>query len=230
MPVYFLDPDQPGFPDPVRSDSNGLLAIGGRLDPLWLIEAYAAGIFPWFSDDDPLMWWSPDPRAVLYPGETKVSKSMRKYLTRNIFEIRIDTVFDQVILNCREVKRRSDDKTWISHDIIKAYSELHRLGLAHSFETWQDGKLAGGLYGVSLGTLFFGESMFSLVDNASKFAFISMSNILEKHNFTLIDCQLPNEHLMSMGCIEMKKKDFLKILRKDDPEKTITGNWGQLLM
>jgi len=230
MPVYLLDPDHPVFPDPVRSDSSGLLAIGGRIDPVWLIEAYASGIFPWFSDEDPLMWWSPDPRAVLYPGKAKVSKSMKKYFTNNVFEIKIDSAFDKVILNCREVKRKSEDKTWISHDIIKAYSELYKLGLAHSFETWREGKLVGGLYGVSLGTMFFGESMFSLVDNASKFAFISLSNILDKNNFKLIDCQLPNEHLMSMGCVEMKKIDFLSILRSDDPQKTISGNWGKLLI
>ena len=230
MPVYHLDPDFPGFPDPIRSDKSGLLAIGGGLDPDWLIMAYSSGIFPWFSDEDPVMWWSPDPRAVLYPGKAKVSKSMKKYFTNKMFEIRIDSAFDQVILNCREAKRKSEDKTWISHDIIRAYSELHRLGLAHSFETWHEGKLVGGLYGVSLGSMFFGESMFSLVDNASKFAFISLSNILQKNRFKLIDCQLPNEHLMSMGCIEMKKKQFLSLLYEDDPSSTLAGNWDQLLI
>lgn len=230
MPVYFLDPDNPGFPDPLRSDNSGLLAIGGRIDPIWLIEAYSAGIFPWFSDDDPVMWWSPDPRAVIYPGKVKVSRSMKKYFFKDIFEIRIDSAFDQVIASCREIKRKSEDKTWISHDIIRAYSELHRMGLAHSFETWQEEKLVGGLYGVSLGTMFFGESMFSLVDNASKFAFITLSNILKKNAFKLIDCQMPNEHLMSLGCFEMQKKEFLSILNEDDPSKTIVGNWGQLLI
>ena len=230
MPVYALNSDSPGFPDPMRSDRNGLLAIGGKLDPDWLIEAYAVGVFPWFNESDPIMWWSPNPRSVVYPGDVKISKSMKTYMSNGSFKLRIDTSFDNVISQCKTVYRKDQEGTWITEDVKKAFIEMHRIGLAHSFETWQNGKLVGGLYGISLGTFFFGESMFSTLPNASKFAFISLSEILRKNHFELIDCQIPNPHLKSMGCFEMKKKEYLKILWKNDLEKTIQGNWSDLLI
>lgn len=229
MPVYALNPDYPGFPDPLRSDRNGLLAVGGKLDPVWLIEAYSAGVFPWFNESDPIMWWSPNPRSVVYPGEVKISKSMKQLLNNGSFELRVDSSFESVIQQCRAIKRKDQDDTWITEEVKKAFIEMHRLGLAHSFETWHNEEMIGGLYGISLGRIFFGESMFSTVPNASKFAFISLSEILKKNSFDLIDCQIPNPHLASMGCFDMRKKEYLKILWKNDPEKTIIGNWNELL-
>ncbi|MBK7096002.1 MAG: leucyl/phenylalanyl-tRNA--protein transferase [Saprospiraceae bacterium] len=229
MPVYSLNPDLPGFPDPARSDRNGLLAVGGKLNPEWLIEAYSAGVFPWFNESDPIMWWSPNPRSVVYPGEVKISKSMKQLLNNGRFELRVDSSFESVIQQCRAIKRKDQDDTWITEEVKKAFIEMHRIGLAHSFETWYNEVLVGGLYGISLGTIFFGESMFSTVPNASKFAFISLSEILKKNSFVLIDCQIPNPHLTSMGCFDMRKKEYLKILWKNDPEKTIIGNWNELL-
>jgi leucyl/phenylalanyl-tRNA--protein transferase len=229
MPVYALNPDYPGFPDPLRSDRNGLLAVGGKLDPVWLIEAYSVGVFPWFNESDPIMWWSPNPRSVVYPGEVKISKSMKQLLNNGRFALRIDSSFENVIQQCRSIKRKDQDDTWITEEVKKAFIEMHRIGLAHSFETWHNGLLVGGLYGISLGTIFFGESMFSTVPNASKFAFIYLSEILKRNNFDLIDCQIPNPHLASMGCFNMIKKEYLNILWKNDPEKTIIGNWNELL-
>jgi leucyl/phenylalanyl-tRNA--protein transferase len=229
MPVYSLNPDIPGFPDPARSDRNGMLAVGGKLDPEWLIEAYSVGVFPWFNNYDPILWWSPDPRCVVYPGGVKITRSMKQILDKCRFELRIDSSFKSVIEKCRSVYRKDQEDTWITEDMLNAYIKMHRLGLAHSFETWHEGILVGGLYGISLGTIFFGESMFSSVSNASKFAFISLSEILQRNNFDLIDCQIPNPHLVSMGCIEMKRKDYLKIVWNNKPEKTIIGNWSELL-
>lgn len=229
MPVYALNTEFPGFPDPRRSDKSGLLAIGGKLDPEWLYIAYSLGVFPWFNSDDPIMWWSPDPRAVIYPGQVNISKSMKTLLRKEVFSLKIDTAFEEVIDRCKLILRRDQDDTWITEDVKTAYIQMHTLGFAHSFETWQGDELVGGLYGVSIGKMFFGESMFSDVSNASKFAFIQLSEILKANSFTLIDCQIPNPHLARMGCFEMKRKDYLRILYANDPRTTIAGDWGEIL-
>ncbi len=229
MPIFKLNSEIIGFPPPQFAESSGLLAIGGKLEPKWLIEAYKTGIFPWFNEDDPFLWWSPDPRSVAKPGEIKVSKSMKRYFRKNIFSLKIDSDFEKVIDNCQKMKRKNQDGTWITDELKNAYIELHENGIAHSFETWKNGKLTGGLYGVSLGKMFFGESMFSLESNASKFAFISLSEILKLNGFTLIDCQIPNPHLKSMGCYEIKRDDFLELLNQNNNENSLIGNWFEIL-
>jgi len=231
MPIYSLDKDNLLFPPPELADSSGLLAVGGKLNVEWVLEAYMTGLFPWFNEEDPIMWWSPDPRSVILPEDVKVSKSMRKYFNNGKFELKIDTAFDLVVNNCKTTKRiNQEGGTWITDDMKMVYGELHKLGFAHSFETWEEGKLVGGLYGVSIGKIFFGESMFSHVSNASKFSFISLSNILKQNNFNLLDCQIPNPHLVSMGCIDMDRKEYLQILYNNSFEETIIGNWGEALI
>jgi leucyl/phenylalanyl-tRNA--protein transferase len=188
MSVYYFDND-PIFPPVEYSNEDGILAVGGDLSPGRLIEAYTNGIFPWYSSDTPILWWSPDPRFVIYPDAVKVSKSMRQVLRRNIFDIRYDTSFREVIIACSK-ERKHEKGTWITSEMIEAYIALHNLGLAHSVEAWHDGKLAGGLYGVSIGRIFFGESMFSYESNASKAAFIVLAENLVKLGFDLIDSQV----------------------------------------
>jgi len=223
MPIYFLNQNDCVFPHPNMADSQGVLAIGGDLNPERLLLAYSYGIFPWFNEDDPIIWWSPDPRSVIYPGEVKITKSMRSYLKK--YELKIDHSFEEVIDNCKKIFRKEEEGTWITEEMKEAYIELHHKGYAHSFEAWEDGELIGGLYGVSLGKCFFGESMFSKRSNASKFAFINLNRILERKGFSLIDCQVPNAHLTSMGCAEMPKEEYLEILKKNIFEKTLVGNW-----
>jgi leucyl/phenylalanyl-tRNA--protein transferase len=223
MPVYFLHPDLYVFPHPEMADENGILAIGGDLDPERVLTAYRFGIFPWYDEDDPITWWSPDPRAVVIPGEVKVSKSMRPYLRK--YELKIDTSFEEVISFCKEIQRNDEFGTWITGEMMKTYIELHHLGYAHSFETWYDGKLIGGLYGLSLGKCFFGESMFSLKSNASKFAFIKLSQLLKQWEFLLIDCQVPNDHLTSMGCTKISRTKYLDFMRQNLRYITKNGRW-----
>ncbi len=230
MPIFSLHEDIVGFPPPELASDYGLLAIGGSLSIEWLIEAYSSGVFPWFNEDEPIMWWSPDPRSVIVPGEVKIAKSMRKYFKKAIFELRIDHAFDEVVRACKTTFRKDQDGTWITDDIVEAYNDLHNYGLAHSFETWFDGKLVGGLYGVSLGKLFFGESMFAKMTDASKFALISLSNILKNNNFELIDCQIPNPHLINMGCKDMSREEYIEIIGKNDIANTVRGNWSSGIM
>ena len=230
MPVFSLDPNILFFPPCELSDPTGLLAIGGKLDVDWLLEAYSTGVFPWFNENEPIMWWSPDPRSVAKPGEILISKSMKPYFRKNIYQLKIDNSFEQVIDSCQKIPRKDQDGTWITTEMKEVYIRLFEEGYAHSFETYYENKLVGGLYGVSLGKMFFGESMFSLKSNASKFAFISLSLILKKNNFTLIDCQVPNSHLKSMGCYEMNREKYLRLLSKNNSEKTIRGNWSSGLL
>lgn len=230
MPIFALDSDYLVFPPPTMADSSGLLAVGGQLDVEWLLEAYSSGIFPWYNEGEPIMWWSPDPRSVIAPGKVKISKSMRSYFRKNIFELKIDSSFDRVMENCKKIYRKDQDGTWITEDMKKAYNSLHESGFAHSIETWRDNELVGGLYGVSLGKMFFGESMFSLENNASKFAFICLSVILLQNDFELIDCQVPNPHLSSMGCKEITRGNYLKKLETNKFSDTIQGNWGSGLL
>ncbi len=230
MTVFALNAHKAFFPPPNMADESGLLAIGGKLEAHWLLEAYSSGIFPWFNEEDPIMWWSPDPRSVIVPGNLKIRKSMRTYFNSGKFELRIDYDFNGVINNCQKISRKGQNGTWITSDMKKAYKNLHKLGYAHSFETWKDNQLVGGLYGVSLGKIFFGESMFSLISNASKFALLSLSMILKENGFKLLDCQIPNSHLNNMGCRELSRDDYLEILSQNKSEKSIIGNWGKGLI
>ena len=200
------------FPPPEMADEDGLLAIGGDLCTERLLLAYRSGIFPWYNEDEPICWWSPDPRFVLYPDKVIVSSSMKTVLQNGKFRFTTNRAFIQVIQNCKTVSRKEQDGTWISPAMQKAYTALHQLGYAHSAETWLDGKLVGGLYGIRLGNIFFGESMFSLKTNASKFAFINYVQQLQKENVQLIDCQLHTNHLQSMGARMIPRELFMQIL------------------
>ncbi len=214
MPLIFLD-DTLWFPSLDAASSDGLLAIGGDLRTERLLLAYKNGIFPWYNEDEPPMWWSPDPRFVLFPEELRISKSMKQIVKKNEFEFKVNGAFEHVIRNCSQVKRNGVHGTWISNDIIEAYTELHRLGYAYSAEAWLQGQLVGGLYGVLLGNVFFGESMFSLVSNASKFAFISWVQSLQQQGVILIDCQVHTPHLESLGSRMIRRSDFVEILKEN---------------
>jgi leucyl/phenylalanyl-tRNA--protein transferase len=192
---------------------NGLLAAGGDLSVARLVEAYGRGIFPWFNEGQPILWWSPDPRMVLFPAEMKVSRSLAKTLRKASFEIRADTAFRDVVTNCR-LPRQGQDGTWITAQMVDAYCEMHREGIAHSVETWRDGKLVGGLYGVALGRAFFGESMFTHVTDASKVALVTLVRQLEAWGFGLVDCQMTTTHLASFGAREIPRAEFTRRLRE----------------
>jgi leucyl/phenylalanyl-tRNA---protein transferase len=200
------------FPPLDTADEDGLLAIGGDLSTERLLLAYRSGIFPWFNEDEPICWWSPDPRFVLYPTELNVSSSMKTVLQNGKYRFTTNRAFEQVIQNCKTVSRHGQDGTWISAAMQKSYTTLHQLGYAHSAEAWQDGELIGGLYGIRLGNLFFGESMFSLKPNASKFAFINYVRQLQKENIQLIDCQLHTKHLESLGARMIPRELFTQML------------------
>lgn len=200
------------FPDPEMADDEGLLAIGGNLSPEMLVKAYSIGAFPWYNEEDPILWWCPNPRLVLFPHEVKVSKSMQQLLKKKPFSYSVDACFDRVIEQCREL--RALEGTWISPEIIEAYTTMHQLGLAHSIEVWQEDELVGGLYGIQLGKVFFGESMFSKVSNASKAALIYLCLHCMREGVELIDCQQSTQHLMSMGAREIPRKNFTALLEK----------------
>ena len=210
--IAFLS-DMLVFPDVEQANEEGLLAVGGDLSPKRLLLAYQNGIFPWFNEDSLILWWSPDPRMVLFPRNIKISKSMRKVLRDQRFRLTTNTCFETVMEHCSTVKREGQDGTWITDEMRKAYLSLHDLGFAKSYEVWEDDKLVGGLYGVDLGTIFCGESMFSLKDNASKFAFIKLAVELEEKNYQLIDCQLYTEHLASLGAVEIPRREFIQFLK-----------------
>jgi leucyl/phenylalanyl-tRNA--protein transferase len=221
MPKYRPGPD-PDFPwfgehdryqfPPPHTWSDSIIAVGGNLSPGMLLSAYEQGIFPWYNPEDPILWQSPDPRFVIFPGKIHVSASMRKLLRQGEFEIAFDRNFAGVIAGCAEASRPGQRGTWITDDIIAAYTELHRLGYAHSAEAWKNGELAGGCYGISLGRAFFGESMFTRIPNASKTAFISLAEKLFANGAAFIDCQVPSNHLRSLGGEELSRRDFLKLL------------------
>lgn len=215
------------FPDPSLSDKYGLLCYGGDLSPERLILAYKSGIFPWYEgdSDDDILWWSPDPRFVIYPEEVVYSKSMRKVLRKKIFTITIDRCFRNVIEECASVHKKLDFATWITKGMIDGYCKLHKLGYAHSVETWLNDKLVGGLYGVSIGRMFFGESMFSKVDNASKAAFLTFVKILIKKDFKLIDSQVHNHHIASLGGRNIPRSLYLETLKNLISYDTYIGSW-----
>lgn len=210
--MYFLSKEL-FFPPVSEANSDGILAIGGDLSPERLLLAYKSGIFPWFEEGEPIFWWSPNPRMVLFLDELVVSKSMRNILNRNIFTVTFNQNFREVISNCQKIKRDGQNGTWITSDMIEAYCKLNELGIAKSVEVWQKDELVGGLYGVDLGHVFCGESMFSNVSNASKVAFIALVNQLKKDNYKVLDCQVYNEHLESLGCREIDRTDFMEILK-----------------
>ena len=212
MPMYLLNHEL-FFPPVSEANADGILAIGGDLSPERLVLAYKSGIFPWFEDGEPIIWWSPNPRMVLFLDELVVSKSMRNILNRAVFKVTFNQNFRAVISNCQKVKRNGQRGTWITNEMLEAYCELNRLGIAKSVEVWQNDTLVGGLYGIDLGTIFCGESMFSAVSNASKVAFIGLVNHLKAANYTLIDCQVYNEHLESLGCREIDRIDFMQLLK-----------------
>lgn len=215
MPIFALDKSLV-FPPVHLSEPDGLLAVGGDLSLERLLVAYKNGIFPWYEGKD-ILWWCPNPRFVLYPDELKFSKSMQTVSRTSGFRFQVNTAFSEVVANCKTVSRRGQDSTWISDEVKAAYTNLHVYGYAHSAETWLDGKLVGGLYGVRLGNVFFGESMFSLVSNASKFAFIQFVELLKKDGIVLIDCQVYTPHLESLGARMIERKEFVKILKNNCP-------------
>jgi leucyl/phenylalanyl-tRNA--protein transferase len=226
MPVYRL-PDRISFPPIDHAAKGGLLAVGGDLSPERLLSAYREGIFPWYSQGEPFLWWSPDPRFVLFPEELRISRSMRQFLKKKFLRITFDQAFREVIAACRK-PRPGQDGTWITHEMQEAYVALHDLGYAHSVEAWQEGTLVGGLYGVSLGLVFFGESMFSIRANASKAALITLVSCLQKAHFDLIDCQVETPHLGSLGARFIPRREFCVLLKESLRHETLRGNWGTL--
>jgi leucyl/phenylalanyl-tRNA--protein transferase len=202
------------FPDVSEADKEGILAVGGDLSPERLMLAYRSGIFPWFDSDEPILWWSPPQRMVLFPDELVVSKSMRSILRKELFTVTFNKDFRAVISNCSHISRNGQRGTWITDEMIDAYVKLHELGYAKSVEVWQGNELVGGLYGIDLGNVFCGESMFSKVSNASKVAFITLVQNLKSRKYALIDCQVHNDHLESLGAREIEREDFIKIIKK----------------
>lgn len=227
MPIYQITKDLI-FPHPELASEDGILGIGGDLSPQRLLLAYRNGIFPWFSKEDPILWWSPDPRFVLFPEKICVSRSMQKLLRKDVYQITYDRAFREVITQCGALREHKEG-TWITEDMVEAYCKLHQLGFAHSVETWYEGKLVGGLYGISLGRCFFGESMFSRMDNASKAAFITLTRALIIRQFLLIDCQVYTKHLESLGAENISRKAFLQVISRGVQDQTIQGKWTGLL-
>ena len=201
------------FPDVEKADEDGLLAVGGDLSPERLLLAYKNGIFPWFNEDSMILWWSPDPRMVLFPNNIKISKSMAQVIKSNRFRITWNTEFEKVINACSAIIRKGQHGTWITPEMKSAYLKLHQMGIAKSIEVWENDVLVGGLYGIDLGNVFCGESMFSKTSNASKFAFISLAKELQQKKYRLIDCQVYTSHLESLGAEEIPRKQFIEILK-----------------
>jgi leucyl/phenylalanyl-tRNA--protein transferase len=224
MPVYQI-PDELIFPDPELAEDDGLLGVGGDLSPERLRLAYSNGIFPWFSKGEPIMWWSPDPRCVLRPEKLKISTSLRQALKKGNYKVRFDTCFDEVVRQCSAAKRKGQRGTWITKEMVQAYIRLHELGFAHSTEVFMDGELAGGLYGISIGMTYSGESMFHLRPEASKIALWHLVQRLKDWKFPLIDCQVTNPHLLSLGAEEMPRKEFLKQVIRDRQKPGHKGRW-----
>lgn len=210
--LAWLNPDTP-FPETAQAllEPNGLLAAGGDLSPSRLLSAYQQGIFPWYSEDQPILWWSPDPRCVIYPDQVHYAKSLKKHIRKNPPHLTFDTAFDRVIQHCARLD--SESGTWITAEMQAAYAQLHHLGHAHSIEVWHDGELTGGLYGLAIGKAFFGESMFSHQPNASKIAFVALCRQLSRWDYQLIDCQVENSHLLSLGATTIARALFLNQLK-----------------
>ncbi|MBI4648065.1 MAG: leucyl/phenylalanyl-tRNA--protein transferase [Bacteroidia bacterium] len=223
MPVFYLS-DKNIFPDPNLAEPDGLLAIGGDLSVERLLVAYASGIFPWYSQNTPILWWSLDPRMVLFPDELKISKSLRQTLRQHSFKISMDSCFEDVIKHCSSVPRPQKG-TWLTKEMVDAYNRLHNAGFAHSVEVWDNNKLAGGLYGVSIGRAFFGESMFYLQRDASKVALYHLCKKLIYMDFQFIDAQQTTKHIMSLGAVKIPRKEYLQMLNKALEYSTLIGKW-----
>lgn len=213
------------FPDPRTADADGLLAVGGDLSIESLIAAYSRGIFPWYEEDSPILWWSPDPRLILHPGKFRISGSLNQQVRNNKFRVKTDSAFEEVIRNCATVRRDGQRGTWITQDMMQAYIRLHHAGYAHSFEAWHNERLVGGLYGVSLGRAFFGESMFYLITDASKVALYYLVEWAKHNDFHFIDAQQSTPHLKSLGAEEVPRIRFLEMLAKSLDYPTIKGTW-----
>jgi len=224
VPVFLLS-ETIEFPPPHLASGYGLLAVGGDLSQERLLLAYHMGIFPWYSEGDPILWWSPDPRFVLYPHEIKISKTLKKIIKKDVFMVTMDMAFNEVIDQCAQVRLQKNEGTWIVKDMIDAYCNLHESGFAHSVEVWLQGDLVGGLYGVSLGMCFFGESMFTLVSNASNVGLVKLVEHLKELSFDLIDCQVPTEHLIRFGARQIPRMRFLNQLKKSLNAPTQRGKW-----
>lgn len=225
MPVYQLT-DKWVFPNPNFAREDGLLAIDGDLSPERLIQAYANGIFPWYADGEPILWWSPDPRMVLFPQDFKRHKSLKRIVGKGLFEVTFDVAFEEVISQCANIRKEKNIDTWITGDMVDAYNDLHKMGLAHSVETWLSGKLVGGLYGVSLGGTFFGESMFHKKTDASKVALWYLVDRLIAWHFDMIDVQQETSHLGSLGAVAIERKKFLHLLNNSLAKPTKQGCWS----
>jgi len=224
MPVYLLS-EEPVFPSPTEAEPDGLIAVGGDLSPSRLLKAYADGIFPWFRDDDDIFWFSPDPRMVLFPDDLKISPSLRRVIRSGKFDLRIDTAFEKVIEFCAAAPRKGQDGSWIDDEFIRAYTELHRMGFAHSFETYMDGELTGGLYGISIGRAFFGESMFHKTGDASKVAFFCLVEKIKTWQFHFIDCQVETDLLKSLGAKTIPRMEYLERLKTAVGFPAYKGSW-----
>jgi len=230
MPIVWLEqgPDSP-FPPIDQALDDGLLAIGGDLSSERLENAYRQGIFPWFNEHDPILWWSPNPRMVLIPQEVKVSQSLRKTLRKKTMEVTMDKAFNQVMHACAAPRAKqpdqSDSGTWIHPNMIEAYTQLHHQGRAHSVEVWQDGQLVGGLYGIAIGRIFFGESMFTTVRDSSKIALVTLCQQLQRWQFPLIDCQIYSDHLASLGARNIKRADFVSYLEDYCEQEAVSSPW-----
>ena len=200
------------FPSPQSATQEGIVAVGGDLNPLRILEAYKNGIFPWFNDDENLMWWSPDPRMILFPEKIKISKSFKSFLKKKEYRVSFNENFEDVIESCSNIKRVNQKGTWITNGLKQSFIELHLMGYAHSVEVWQNGVIVGGLYGLDLGNIFCGESMFSIKSNASKVGLYFLCQELKQNNYRFIDCQVPSQHLRSLGAEEISRDNFLKKL------------------
>lgn len=225
MPVYLLD-ESLAFPHPLNAEPSGLLAVGGDLSTPRLLLAYRSGIFPWYSENNPILWFSHDPRLVLFLSDLYVSRKLRKVLNSGQFEVHFDTAFGEVIRSCSAVRREGQTGTWITDDMIEAYTSLHEAGYAHSVETYHEGGLVGGLYGVAIGGVFFGESMFHLMSDASKVALCYLVERLRVWGFDFIDSQVPNSHMKRMGGREVPRERFLSMLGESVNKRTVTGKWN----
>ncbi|MCX8124517.1 MAG: leucyl/phenylalanyl-tRNA--protein transferase [Spirochaetes bacterium] len=227
--LYYLDKDVIWFPPVHEAIEDGLLAFGGDLTPEWLLEAYSKGIFPWFnSDTSEILWWSPDPRFILFPDELKIPRSLKQVMKKKIFTVSMDKAFQTVIAECAK-PRKNDSGTWITPRMKKSYTMLHTLGYAHSVEVWKGAELVGGLYGVSLGKAFFGESMFTKIDNASKIALLTLVAVVRRLGFTFIDCQVYTDNLKRFGARFIAREDFINLLNASLVHQTRKGSWDTMI-
>lgn len=225
MPLFRLS-EGLDFPPAWLARSDGLLCIGGDLSAQRILLAYENGIFPWFSESEPILWWSPDPRLVLFPDNIKISRSLNKKIKKDYFHLTVDSAFEETILSCSKPRRKEYAGTWLVEEMINAYVHLHKLGYAHSIETWKEDRLVGGLYGICLGGVFFGESMFSFENDASKIALATLANHLKQYQFDLIDCQVTTNHLLSMGATEIPRNSYLDIIQKSVKRTDIKNIWN----